>query len=474
MSGKTPFAAIAEAIENISKEKSLDTETIIDTIKFALHKAIRKRYGTDENVRIEIDSEFGQIKIHALKKVVRKPEDLALEIAKNDARIYDDDAMAGDEIWIPLPLAEFGRNAIQMAKQQLIQRIREAEREQIYQDYQHKVNEIMSGMVQRVYRGNIYLSIGKNEAMIPAADVIPGDTPVTGKTMRAFVTKIEKETKGPQIILSRTIPQFLQKLFEFEVPEIYEGLVEIVSIAREPGERSKIAVYSTNAKIDPVGACVGLKGSRVQAVVKELAGEKIDIIEFSPDPENYVSRALAPASVLFAELYQSEKKIIVVVPDDQLSLAIGTKGRNARLAAKLTGWRITLLSDTQYKTLQIPIDKLPEISESEIEALNNFDIDTVQKLAKHTSNAIAIIPGISERGDVLLKIARKMVEKINVENAFVTRFSEEDDEYNLRVDKSDKIEKAELKIDFDESGYDNEGYTSDIDDDPKSGDVEDK
>ncbi len=429
--------SIANAIDGIAKEKSLEPEVVIETIKEALLRAIKKKCGTDENIQIEIDPDEGLLDIKALKKVVRTPEDPALEIAKAEAKEIDPDVMAGDEIWVQLPAAEFGRNAIQIAKQRLIEKIREAEREQVFQDFQHKVGEIMSGMVQRVYRGNIYLDIGRNEAVIPAGDVIPGDTATPGKTMRAYVIRIDKDNRGPQIVLSRTAPQFLQKLFEFEVPEIYEGLVEIVSIAREPGERSKIAVYSTNAKIDPVGACVGLKGSRVQAVVKELAGEKIDIIEFSPDPETYVSRALAPATVLFSELYNTEKKITVIVPDDQLSLAIGTKGRNARLAAKLTGWRITLLSETQYQTLQIPIEKLPEANQDIIDALMNFEIDTVQKLAKLTMDAVNIIPNIGDDPKELLKSARQMVEKVNLENAFVTRIG---DDQRRKPDKEENSE----------------------------------
>ena len=438
---------IASAIDSIAKEKSLEPEIVIETIKEALLRAIKKKHGTDENIEINLDPDAGILEIKALKKVVRHPEDPALEIAKNDAKLIDPEILAGDELWVSLPVAEFGRNAIQIAKQKLIEKIREAEREQVYQDFQHKVGEIMSGMVQRVYKGNIYLDIGRNEAVIPALDVIPGDTPSPGKTMRAYVTAIDKDNRGPQIVLSRTSPQFLQKLFEFEVPEIYEGLVEIVSIAREPGERSKISVYSTNAKIDPVGACVGLKGSRVQSVVKELAGEKIDIIEFNPDPENYVSRALAPATVLFSELYNTEKKIIVIVPDDQLSLAIGTKGRNARLAAKLTGWRITLLSETQYQTLQIPIEKLPEANETILEALNNFGIDTVQKLAKLTESAIQIIPNIGKNPKELLKSSRLMVEKVNLENAFVTRIGDPG-EQSPKTEKTDELETTEnIKVD---------------------------
>ncbi|MFP4458483.1 MAG: transcription termination factor NusA [Candidatus Zixiibacteriota bacterium] len=446
MSNSSIGASFAEAIDNIAKEKGLETFIVVDTIKESLLKAIKKRYGTSSNVEITIEPDDGILEIKALKTVVRNPEDPATEISKHEAREIKEDAMAGDEIWVNLPPLEFGRNAIQMAKQQLIQKIREAEREQIFEDYQHKVGEIMRGVVQRIYRGDIYLNIGRNEAVIPSKEVIPGDMATAGKNMRALVIKIEKEVKGPQIVLSRTVPHFLQKLFEFEVPEIYEGLVEIVSIAREPGERSKIAVYSTNAKIDPVGACVGLKGSRVQAVVKELSGEKIDIIEFSPDPEMYVSRALAPATVLFAELYHSEKKIIIVVPDDQLSLAIGTKGRNARLAAKLTGWRITLLSETQYKALSIPIEKLPGISENETAALHNFEIDTIQKLAKLTIDAVGIIPNLETEPEALLKQAREIVENVNLENAFVTRITDEDYKREKLKD-GDNIEREEKQED---------------------------
>ncbi len=411
---------IVEAIEELISDKLLDKETIVQTLKDALILAVKKKYGSSDNVEIEMDPAIGRIAVRAKKKVKREVEDPLLEIDADEAKAIDPEIRINQWMWVDLDLASFGRNAIQIAKQILIQRIREAEREHVYSDFQHKVNEITSGPIQRIERGAVIVNLGKTEGVIPRNEQIPGERYNTGRIIRSLVLDVQKNPKGPQILLSRKSPEFLRKLFEFEVPEIYEGRVEIVAVSREAGERSKIAVYSVDDKIDPVGACVGLKGTRVQSVVKELNNEKIDIIGWDADPERFISRALAPATVLMAFLAADENHMIVVVDDDELSLAIGKGGQNARLAAKLTGWRITLFGREQYQSLLMDVKELPEVTEEQAAALHSFDIDTVQKLARMSVAALQEIPGIGEDAPLILADALVTMEDIGLEYGFVT------------------------------------------------------
>jgi len=413
-------AQIAEAIDDIVSEKLLDKDVVIQTLKDALILAVKKKYGTADNIEIELDPDIGKVEVRAKKKVKRVVEDPINEIEAKLAKSIDPSIRINQYLWVPLELSGFGRNAIQIAKQILIQRIREAEREQVFDDFQHKVGEITSGAVQRIERGAVIVNLGRTEGIVHRSEQIPGEHLPLGRIVRILVKEVQKNPKGPQIILSRRSPEFLRKLFEFEVPEIYENRVEIISIAREAGERSKIAVYSVDEKIDPVGACVGLKGTRVQSVVKELNNEKIDIIGWDPDPERYISRALSPATVLMAFLAADENHMIVVVQDDELSLAIGKGGQNARLAAKLTGWRITLFGRDQYQQLLMDVSELPGITPEQGEALHKFDIDTVQKLARMSIAALQEIPGIGEEAPLVLADALVTMEDIGLEHGFIT------------------------------------------------------
>ncbi len=411
---------VAEAIEDIVKEKLLDREVVIQTLKDALILAVKKKYGSADNIEVEVDPDIGLLQVRARKKVKREVEDPLTEIEAKKAKAIDPSIRVNQYITVPLDLSRFGRNAIQIAKQIMIQRIREAEREQVFDDFQHKVGEITSGAIQRMERGAFILNLGRTEGVIPRSEQIPGEHLPVGRIVRALVKDVQKNPKGPQIVLSRRSPLFLKKLFEFEVPEIYENRVEIVAVAREAGERSKLAVYSVDDKIDPVGACVGLKGTRVQSVVKELNNEKIDIIGWDPEPERYIARALSPATVLMAFLAADENHMIVVVPDDELSLAIGKGGQNARLAAKLTGWRITLFGRDQYQSLLMDVSELPAITEEQSEALHKFDIDTVQKLARMSIAALQEIPGVEDEAPLLLADALVTMEDIGLEHGFVT------------------------------------------------------
>src|SRR5262249_35014200 len=326
-------------------------------------------------------------------------------------------AQIGDVLTFPLPIAEFGRNAIQTAKQVLIQRVREAERERVFKEYSDKIGTLVRGVVQQVDRGNVIVKLDHSEGFLPAREQIPRSYHRQGEYVRAVVTVVDKSAKGPQVILSRTHPDFLKRLFESEVPEIAEGIVEIKAVAREPGSRSKISVYSTDPRVDAVGSCVGLKGSRVQSIVRELGGERIDIVPWSQDAAVFVSRALSPAKVLDVRPNEAEKRMVVIVADDQLSLAIGKGGQNARLAAKLTGWKIDLVpkSDEQKrqearKASRTEIEKL-ELGEATTEKLISAGIETVQELAAAALDKLTEIPGVGEKtAEKLLAAARAYVE----------------------------------------------------------------
>ena len=381
---------------------------------------MKKKYGNSDNIEIDINPNMGVVSIVAERKVVKDVEDPNTEIELSEAKKIDSSTKLGKTIGVDLDLSKFGRNAIQIAKQILIQRIREAERENVFEDFTHKVGEISSGPVQRIERGAIILNLGRTEGVIPRSEQIPGERVMPNRILRAYVLDVQKNPRGPQVLLTRRSPEFVRKLFEFEVPEIYEGRVEIVGVAREAGDRTKIAVYSVDDKIDPVGACVGLKGTRVQSVVKELNNEKIDIIGWDPDPERYISRALAPATVLMAFLAADENHMIVVVDDDELSLAIGKGGQNARLAARLTGWRISLFGKEQYQSLLMDVSDLTEVNEEQAAALHEFDIDTVQKLARMSPAALAEIPGLGEEAAIILADALLTMEDIGLEHGFVT------------------------------------------------------
>lgn len=337
---------LIEALEQIEREKGIDKEILLDAIKAALISAYKKNFGSVQNVNIVINEETGKIKVFAQKEVVEDPLDSRTEISLAEAQKIDPNFQLGHIVEIEITPKDFGRIAAQTAKQVVVQRIREAERTIIYEEYVNREEDIVNGIVQRYEMNNVYIDLGKTEAVLTQSEQIPNETYKQGDRIKAYIVDVKKTTKGPQIVVSRTHPGLLRRLFELEVPEIFEGVVEIQSVSREPGSRSKIAVSSRDENVDPVGACVGPKGSRVQAVVNELRGEKIDIVQWDEDPAAYVAHALSPAKVVTVNII-GEKIAQVIVPDYQLSLAIGKEGQNARLAAKLTGWKIDIKSETQ-------------------------------------------------------------------------------------------------------------------------------
>lgn len=335
------------AFEQLGKEKGIAPEVLFDAIEAALISAYKRNFGSAQNVRVSLDRSTGEIHVYARKNVVETITDSRLEMDLEEARAVDVRYELGDIVEIEVTPKDFGRIAAQTAKQVVVQRIREAERGIIYEEFSNRESDILTGIVQRIEQKNVYIDLGKAEAILAPSEQIMGEIYRHGDRLKTYIIEVKKTTKGPQILVSRTHPGLLKRLFELEVPEIHDGIVEIKSVAREPGLRSKIAVYSRDENVDPVGACVGHKGMRVQAIVNELKGEKIDIVKWNADPAKYIANALSPAKVITVEVNEIEKVSKVVVPDYQLSLAIGKEGQNARLAAKLTGWKIDIKSESQ-------------------------------------------------------------------------------------------------------------------------------
>src|SRR5690554_6689147 len=338
---------LLQIADAVAREKSIDRMIVIEAMEEAIQRAAKARYGAETEVKAEINPKSGELRLWRLLEVVEQVEEYGRQIGLEDAKEKNSAAKIGDYVTEPLPPMEFGRIAAQSAKQVIVQKVRDAERERMYDEYINRIGEIVNGSVKRVEYGNVIVDLGRGEAIIRRDELIPRETFKYGDRVRAYVYDVRREQRGPQIFLSRTHPQFMAKLFSQEVPEIYDGIIEVKAVARDPGSRAKIAVVSHDSSIDPVGACVGMRGSRVQAVVNELQGEKIDIIQWSPDQASFIVNALAPAEVAKVVLDEDANRIEVVVPDDQLSLAIGRRGQNVRLASQLTGYDIDILTEEE-------------------------------------------------------------------------------------------------------------------------------
>lgn len=357
---------LLDALTLLEKEKGISRDVLIEAIEAALVSAYRRNFNQAQNVRVDLNEDNGVMSVYARKDVVEEVTDSQLEISLDEARAINPNYNLDDIVEVEVTPKDFGRIAAQTAKQVVTQRVREAERGIIYSEFVDREEDIINGIVQRVDSRFTYVSLGKTEALLPTNEQMANEQYKPHDRIKVFITKVENTTKGPQIFVSRTHPGLLKRLFEIEVPEIYEGIVEIKSVAREAGDRSKISVYSADADVDPVGACVGQRGVRVQAIVDELHGEKIDIVEWSEDPVVFVANALSPSKVLDVIVDEEEKATVVVVPDYQLSLAIGKRGQNARLAAKLTGWKIDIKSESEAREENIyPRDDEP-LLDSEI------------------------------------------------------------------------------------------------------------
>lgn len=357
------------AIEELEKEKGIDKDSLLESIQTALVTAYKRNFDSAENVKVTMDGVTGEIHVYAEKQVVEKQEDVEndkLQISLEDAKKINKKLDVGDVAEIEQVPKEFGRIAAQTAKQVIIQKIREDSREFLFNEFSQRKGEIVSGIVQKADSGIVVLDLGKLEGIMPKREQIPTEKYKVNDKIRAYIVDVVKGEKGnPQVIVSRAHNDFVRKLFELEIPEIYEGVIELKSVSRDPGNRSKVAVYSPNENIDPVGSCVGQKGIRIQNIINELSGEKIDVIEWNEDPSIYISAALLPAQVLAVDIHDDEKFAQVIVPDDQLSLAIGKSGQNARLAAKLTNWKIDIKSESQFRQMLEEANNQEEVENEE-------------------------------------------------------------------------------------------------------------
>ena len=363
---------LLNAIAYLSKEKSVSSDVICDSLEAVLITAYKKEPDANPTAEVTLDRTTGDYQIRAAKTVVDDVEDENIEISLDKARLIDPGYEVGDIVNVDVTPANFGRIAAQAAKQVMIQRLREAERNIVYDEFSDRMDDIITGIIQRIENKSVYVDLGKAEAILPASEQIPTETYTVGQRIKCYVVEVRKTTKGAQILVSRTHPGLLKRLFELEVPEIYEGVVELKSVAREPGRRSKVAVYSRDENVDSVGACVGPKGVRVQNIVSELQNEKIDIVKWDEDPAVYIANALSPAQVISVTVDEAEKSSGVVVPDYQLSLAIGKAGQNARLAAKLTNWKIDIKSESQ--AAESFDEEAPEAAEAD-------DLDVLSEMA---------------------------------------------------------------------------------------------
>lgn len=352
-----------EALKDLEKEKGITVDVLLEAIEAALLSAYKRNFGSLQNARVHIDRETGDFKVFTQQIVKEQVEDQRQEITLEDAQKIDAKYELSDIVETEVTPRNFGRIAAQTAKQVVVQRIREAERNIIFEEFANREGDIVTGVVQRIEQKNVYIELGKTEAILAPSEQMPGEDYRQGSRIKVYIIEVRRTTKGPQILVSRTHPGLLKRLFEMEVPELLEGVIELKGVAREAGARSKIAVYSKDDNVDPVGACVGPKGMRVQSIVSELNGEKIDIIKWNTDPSKFVASSLSPAKVVAVEIWEEEKVARVIVPDYQLSLAIGKEGQNARLAAKLTGWKIDIKSESQMR--EIYPDEYSELFENE-------------------------------------------------------------------------------------------------------------
>lgn len=410
-----------QIINQVGRDKGISKQVLIDALESAVLSAAKKHYGHNLNLEATYNPDLGEIEVHEFRTVVDKIEDPETQIILADARkSYDPDCEVGDELGSRKDSEVLGRIAAQTAKQVIVQKLRDAERDIIYSEYRDRKGEIVNGIVQRFERGSIIVNLGRTDAVLPGREQIQRERYRQGERIRAMILDIYPVSRGPQIVLTRSHPEFMRKLFEIGVPEIGEGIVEIKSVAREPGERAKIAVYSNDPNVDPVGACVGIKGTRVQGVVAELRGEKIDIVTWTPDAPSFVARALSPADVVRVVVDEEEHSMEVVVADDQLSLAIGRRGQNVKLASKLTGWRIDVRSESiaeeETKRARTALESIPGIGLAESELLFQEGYRSAQEVSQATSEELLAIEGLDEdRVKQILEGAAEVAAKVEEE-----------------------------------------------------------
>lgn len=443
---------LKKVVDQISREKGVDQEVLISTLEEAVRVAARKKLGPNYDLEINYNEDLGEIEVFEFKEVVEKIENEDLEISLGEAIKVDPEAEIGDSLGVKMDTDLLGRIAAQSAKQVIMQRLREAERNIVYDDFKDRRGEIIHGIVQRFDKKAIIVNLGRTEAELPLKEQIPKEAYSQGDRVRAYLMDVKPYRRGPQIILSRTHPNFLSALFENEVPEISEGIVTIMQVAREPGSRAKIAVSSKDSDVDPVGACVGMKGSRVQAVVQELRGEKIDIVTWDPDPAKFICNALAPAEITRVIVDEGDMSMEVVVPDDQLSLAIGKRGQNVRLASRLSGWNLDVTSETDYnnalKEAYKSLLSIDGVGEATATNLYQGGFRSVEDIAGASLDELIQIKGISEEKAQKLteeaKTALENIQKNQMETDVITDEDEALKEPDDEIGSDDPIGETEV------------------------------
>lgn len=397
---------LTKVVDELGREKGISRDILCDALRESILAAVARKIGKLLEPDVVVDIDKGIIDILLPKEVCEGVDDKWTEIYIDDAQQYKENAQLGDVIMVPTTLEDLGRQAALVAKQKLFEKIREAEKQVVLDQFQDRVGDVINGVVLKTDKENLIINIGKTEAVLPKREMIGGDFYNRGDYVRALLLDIKIVKGWPQLILSRTHPQFLKKLFEVEIPEVYEGIIDVKAVSREPGDRAKVAVYTMNSSIDPVGACIGLKGVRINAISNELKGEKIDVIEWSPDPIKFVCNAISPASVVLTNIFEDEDTIEIVVPDDQLSLAIGKKGQNVRLAAKLTEWRLDVLKESEYAEIRkermqdqeqemkefyemYSLDNLEALSQDQVTMLMEAGLDDIEKLSNASPQEVA-------------------------------------------------------------------------------------
>lgn len=480
------LAELGRVIEQVSKDKGIPKEILIEALEAAMLTAARKKFGQEREIEAHYNQEMGEVELFQFRTVVENIEDPHTEVTMEEAHVLDPEAELGDSIGEKLDTTHFGRIAAQTAKQVIIQKVRDAEQEIVYNEYKDRVGELITGIVRRVEKGNIIVDLGRTEAIVPYREQVPGESYRPGERIQGLCVVVEPASRGPQIVLSRRDTGLLTKLFEMEVPEIAERIVEIKAASREPGGRSKIAVYSRDSDVDPVGACVGMKGSRVQSVVQELRGEKIDIVSWNIDPAQFVCNAIAPAEVAKVIINEKTHTMEVVVPDDQLSLAIGKRGQNVRLASELTTWNIDICSEQKLEELAKRAKKLLVaalgVEDSMATILYSQAFRSPQEIAEAPQEQIEKIPGISkERIQTIVEKAKEYTEARatakaegrDLDSELIGKLGEEPGTQEATKSKGEELSEAEVSP---ESQVEQQAPEGDLSTEtvPESGEDEDK
>jgi N utilization substance protein A len=437
------MSELKKAIDQISKDRGIDRDLLIDTLEEAVRSAVARKFGETMDIEVAFNESLGEIEVFEFKVVVKEVHDPISEISFEDAVAHDPNAQLDDEMGFPLKVEDLGRIAAQSAKQVIIQRMRDAEQEIIFEEYKDRIGEIASGIIQRRDRTGWIINLGRTEALLPKDEQIPRERYKRGDRVQAYIIDVLKESRGPQVVVSRSHPEYMIELFKREVPEVGDDTVKIMGVSRDPGLRAKVAVMSRDRDVDPVGACVGIRGSRIQNVVQELKGERIDIVVWSPDIAMYAQHALSPAVITRITVDEEEEMLEVVCPDDQLSLAIGRKGQNVKLAAKLLGWKIDIFTESRYSEINASskgMDQIASVAELSMENFFNAGFNSIESIVLATNEELLAVNGLTESKIADIRVAINMltpgiIEDINLDNA------EKHDENIAEVETTEAEEK---------------------------------